>query len=126
MLYGLGVDCVKVARIAESLAKPRFAQWVFSAEERALVEATGTNSKKAEETAAANFAAKEAFLKAAGVGLGGFALQEMAALREESGKPYYALSGKALEFCEKNGLCAHLSLSHEDGLAVAVAILEKK
>lgn len=124
MIYGIGTDLVKVERIAKSMEKPRFAQWVFTEEERALLDSIGGEGK-ANETAAANFAAKEAFLKAAGVGLGGFALSEMAALREESGRPYYKLSGAAASYVEKNGLTAHLTLGHEDGMAIAVAILEK-
>ncbi|MDL2293073.1 holo-ACP synthase [Ruminococcaceae bacterium OttesenSCG-928-D13] len=124
MIYGVGVDCVQVARIAKSMEKPRFAERVFSEAERALFEQIGAEAKR-DETAAANFAAKEAFLKACGVGLGGFALSEIAALRRESGAPYYQLSGAALAFCEENGLAAHLSLTHEGGMAVAFAVLEK-
>ena len=41
------------------------------------------------------FAAKEAFLKAAGTGLGGFALSELALLRAENGAPYFELQGRA-------------------------------
>lgn len=124
MIFGIGVDCVKVARIAHSMEKPRFAKWVFSQAEQDMLAELG-EGEKANESAAANFAAKEAFLKAAGVGLGGFALSDMAALRHENGMPYYQLSGTAAEFCEKNGLKPHLSISHEDGLAVATALLEK-
>ncbi len=56
-------------------------------EEQALLAALG--DKHRAETAAANFAAKEAFLKAAGTGLGGFAMPELAVLRRESGAPYF-------------------------------------
>ena len=75
--------------------------------------------------AAACFAAKEAFLKAAGTGLGGFPLAELQALRKESGAPYYALEGSAAEWLQAQGLRAHLSLTHEAGLAAAMTVLEK-
>lgn len=124
MIYGIGVDGAAIGRIAKSMEKTRFLQRVFSAEEQALLAAIAAEGKR-RETAAANFAAKEAFLKAAHVGLGGFALNEIAALRAESGMPYYRFSGAAAAFCEERGLAAHLSLSHEEGLAIAFAVLEK-
>ena len=77
------------------------------------------------ESAAANFAAKEAFLKACGTGLAGFALNEIAALRDERGAPYLAFSGRTAEFMETNQLSAHLSLTHEADLAAAFVVLER-
>ncbi len=77
------------------------------------------------ESAAADFAAKEAFLKAAGTGLSGFAMPQIEALRKPSGAPYYAFSGGAAAWMQKNGLTAQLSLTHENGLAAAFCILEK-
>ena len=84
--------------------------------------------KKANQTGFACkscFAAKEAFLKAAGTGLGGFPLAELQTLRKESGAPYYALEGSAAEWLQAQGLRAHLSLTHEAGLAAAMTVLEK-
>lgn len=124
MIYGIGVDSAAIGRIAKSMEKTRFLERIFSTEEQALLTAIAAEGKR-RETAAANFAAKEAFLKAAHLGLGGFALCEIAALRAESGMPYYRLSGAAAAFCEAHGLTAHLSLTHEDGLAIAFAVLEK-
>ena len=60
---------------------------VFAPAEQALLSALG--EKRRAETAAANFAAKEAFLKAVGTGLGGFVLCDLAVLRRESGAPYF-------------------------------------
>ena len=76
-------------------------------------------------SAAANFAAKEAFLKAAGTGLSGpFALCEIEAIRLESGAPAYRFSGKTAEWVQARGLAARLSLSHEGGMALAFCVLE--
>ena len=83
------------------------------------------SSPRRAASAAANFAAKEAFLKACGKGLGGFALADIQVLRAESGAPYYALKGAAAAHMAENGLHVSLSLSHEDGLAAAFAVLEK-
>ncbi len=96
MVFGIGVDCVKLARVAKSMEKPHFLAGVFSAEEQALL--AGLGGKKRLESAAACFAAKEAFLKAAGRGLGGFNLREIAALRRDTGAPYYHLTGAAAEY----------------------------
>ena len=81
--------------------------------------------RKQPESAGANFAAKEAFLKACGTGIGGFALCEIQVLRKESGAPYYALTGQAAAWLEENRITAHLSLSHDGGLAQAFTILEQ-
>ena len=76
-------------------------------------------------SAAADFAAKEAFLKAAGTGLAGpFALCEIEAVRLESGAPEYRFSGGSARWMAAHGLRASLSLSHDGGMALAFCILE--
>ena len=95
------------------------------AERAALALAPDTPlSRHQVESAAADFAAKEAFLKAAGTGLSGFALDEIQAVRRESGAPEYRFSGRAAEWMAQRGLRAQLSLSHEGGLALAFCVLE--
>ena len=74
---------------------------------------------------AADFATKEAFLKAAGTGLREpFALREIEAVRLESGAPAYRFSGATARWVADHGLTAHLSLSHDGGMALAFCILE--
>ena len=124
MVAGIGVDCVKVSRMEKSLTRPSFVGKVFCREEQDFLESLAGNKRV--ESAAACFAAKEAFLKAVGVGLGGFALGDIAALRNPAGAPYYVFSGTAAQYVADQGLTAHLSLTHEDGLAMAFAILEKR
>ena len=76
-------------------------------------------------SAAADFAAKEAFLKAAGTGLREpFSLCEIEAVRLPGGAPAYHFSGRSAQWVEAHRLRAHLSLSHEDGMAMAYCILE--
>lgn len=123
MIYGIGTDLCDVGRIEKSIARPAFLQHVYTpAEQELIVAHTG---KKQAETAAANFAAKEAFLKACGTGLSEFSMAEIAALRQPSGAPYLEFTGKAARFMAQNHLQAHLSLTHEAGLAGAFVVLER-
>ena len=122
MIAGVGVDMVCIQRMEKSLCSEAFWQRVFGEEERAFLEALSPAKRAA--SAAANFAAKEAFLKACGVGLGGFAPADIQALRGEKGAPCYRLCGAAAAFAKEKGLRASLSLSHEGGLAIAFAVLE--
>ena len=123
MILGIGIDLCAAARIEKSLGKPAFCDYVFAPAEQALLGNLG--GKRRAETAAANFAAKEAFLKAAGTGLGGFALPELALLRAANGAPYFELSGRAAAWAKQRGLTVHVSLTHENGLASAVVVLEE-
>ena len=92
-----------------------------------LAEEEGTARRTAHTvaSAAADFAAKEAFLKAAGTGLREpFSLCEIEAVRLPGGAPAYHFSGRSAQWVEARRLRAHLSLSHEDGMAMAYCILE--
>ena len=123
MIFGIGTDLCAADRMAEKLQKPAFVQRVFSPAEQALLNERGGTHRA--ETAAANFAAKEAFLKAAGTGLREpFSLCEIEAVRLESGAPAYHFSGQTAEWMQAHGLSARLSLSHEGGMALAFCTLE--
>lgn len=124
MIFGVGIDLCDAGRLEKSLAKQSFLDHVFAPSEQALLASLG--EKRRAETAAANFAAKEAFLKAAGTGLGGFAMPELAVLRQKSGAPYFALTGAAAVWVREQGLTVHVSLTHERGLANALVLLEKE
>ncbi len=130
MIYGIGCDLCSIQRIEKSLLGGHgatFARRVYGPAEQALLQlpwdAAPVTSLR--QRAAANFAAKEAFLKAAGRGLGGFDLAEIQALRKESGAPYYAPEGAVKAWLEENGLTAHLTISHEGDTALAVCLLEQ-
>lgn len=124
MIFGVGIDLCDADRLEKSLAKQSFLDHVFAPSEQALLASLG--EKRRAETAAANFAAKEAFLKAAGTGLGGFSMPELAVLRQKSGAPYFALTGAAAAWVREQGLTVHVSLTHERGLANALVLLEKE
>ena len=72
------------------------------------------------------FAAKEAFLKAAGTGLREpFSLCEIEVLRLPSGAPVYRFSGRTAAWVEEHHVTARLSLSHDGGMALAFCVLEQ-
>ena len=132
MIYGIGCDLCSTARMAKSLGGahgPAFAARVFGPSEREALGLTGSIpdplSAHKSASAAADFAAKEAFLKAAGTGLREpFSLCEIEAVRLPGGAPAYRFSGRSAQWVEARRLRAHLSLSHEDGMAMAYCILE--
>ena len=133
MIYGIGCDLCETARMARSLGgahRDTFAARVFGPAERqalGLAEGeTGPLSAHRVASAAADFAAKEAFLKAAGTGLAGpFSLCEIEAVRLESGAPEYRFSGGSARWMAEQGLQARLSLSHDGGMALAFCVLER-
>lgn len=113
-----GIDLVEVARIRKSMQNPRFVMRVFSPEEQALLAARNGSA----QTAAANFAAKEAFAKALGTGVRGFALNEVSLLRDELGKPFFSLCGAAYAIVKQNNLTLAVSVTHTREYASAVVI----
>lgn len=74
---------------------------------------------------AARFAAKEAYGKATGLGIGPTGeLVEIEVKNLENGRPDLVFSGKAQEFFAKQGTKeVHLSLSHDGDVAIANVIL---
>jgi holo-[acyl-carrier protein] synthase len=75
---------------------------------------------------AKRFAAKEAFAKALGTGIGrvvGF--QDLTIRNNENGKPYFIPSEKLRQYLiEKSIKHAHLSISDESQNAIAFVVLE--
>ena len=133
MIYGIGCDLCDTARMAKSLGGPHgstFAARVFGpAEREALGLSEGNSSPLSAHkaaSAAADFAAKEAFLKAAGTGLREpFSLCEIEVLRLPSGAPVYRFSGRTAAWVEEHHVTARLSLSHDGGMALAFCVLEQ-
>lgn len=120
MDFFTGIDLVEVERIEESLSHERFVQRVYSEKEQALLLSKQGRSKA--QTAAANFAAKEAFSKSLGTGVIGFSLNEVSILRDEKGCPFIELAGKALEIAKRENFRFSVSLSHTDKQATAIVI----
>jgi holo-[acyl-carrier protein] synthase len=74
---------------------------------------------------AARFAAREAVMKALGLGLGAFGFHEVWVERAASGAPSLAVTGRAAELASAAGVSRwHLSVSHSELVAVAYVVAE--
>ena len=123
-MKGLGIDVCEIARIEKAIRdNGNFLTRYYTAEERAYLQQRGNT---AAQSAAAMFAAKEAFLKALGVGLsGGIAMADVGVIHAEGGRPQYALAPRAQNALTAAGArAAHLSLTHDGGVAAAVCVIE--
>ena len=121
------IRCISIDPVAHAAA---FVRRVYGPAEQAalgILEASPAplNAHRL-ASAAADFAAKEAFLKAAGTGLREpFSLREIEAVRQENGAPAYRFSGQTAAWVAQHRLRARLSLSHEGGMALAFCTLEQ-
>ena len=119
-----GIDIIDVKRIEQSLkSNERFAAKVFTEREIDYCE-----SKKARrfESYAARFAAKEAFMKAIGVGmLNGAGFTEIEVINDgATGEPHLCLHGGAADlYRQNNGASLSVSLSHTSETALASVVL---
>ncbi len=123
MIFGLGTDIIKVDRFEKMVAKGRkYLKTIFTESEMKYCE---SKTRKSEHYAA-RFAAKEAVLKAMGMGWrDGYTFSEIEILNDELGKPMVFLYGKVKDFFQKQKLKQiTISLSHSKENAIAVAILE--
>ena len=126
MIYGVGVDLVRVDRLARVLERfgERFLQRVFTDREIAYCQ---SKAKQGVYQLAQRFAAKEAFSKALGVGLreGGIRWRDVEVLPDARGKPEIQVAGRAAQLCKELDIRGmHLSLTDEGNHAVAVVVLE--
>jgi len=125
MIQGIGIDLVENERIEKIINKwgQKFLQRVFSENE---INYCGRHIQ-ASLHYGARFAAKEAFLKALGIGLGrGVKLREIEVVHDDQGKPDFLLHGEANLQIEKRKIKRiNLSMTHTKNYATAIVILEK-
>ena len=119
---GIGIDAVDLPRFRRVLERrPTIVERVFTPAELAYAE---TSADPAPHLAA-RFAAKEAVLKALGVGIGAVGWREMEVVRADGGAPSLSLTGRAAELGDERGVTRwHLSLSHTGQVAVASVVAE--
>ncbi|HCX84604.1 MAG TPA: holo-ACP synthase [Micrococcales bacterium] len=115
MIVGVGIDVVDVGRFVAALARtPRLRERLFTPPERELPDAS----------LAARFAAKEAIAKALGAPPG-LRWHDATVRRTPGAPPAVELRGTVADRADALGVTAwHLSLSHDAGIASAVAVAE--
>ncbi len=117
MKMSVGLDSVKIDRVAKCLRRERFLREVYAPKEQAQLEARGIPA----QTAAGYFAAKEAFAKALGTGLRGFSLQEVWVEYDKLGRPRLKVTGRAKRLLGLRRTA--LSITHTATDASAVVLL---
>lgn len=123
MIVGIGVDLVKIERVREMVGRhgDRARRRLFTPRE--LAECGGRSDPG--ECLAARLAAKEAGLKALGTGKAPGVLWTDVEITRGPGCPRITFTGVAGEHADRLGVeRAWVSLSHEDGMACAMVVLE--
>ena len=122
MILGIGVDAVSIERTKK--LKGRVLEKMFSQTE--LEEYSKMENAHEDVRAqflASRFAVKEAYAKARGTGFSDSVVpNEITTAKENDGRPYVVLSGKTLDNAPRSVI--HLSLTHEQPLAIAMVVLE--
>jgi holo-[acyl-carrier protein] synthase len=126
VIIGTGVDIAEIERIERALAArhgPRLRDRVFTEEEQLYCE---SRRRGRGQSYAARFAAKEATMKALGVGWGRHAAwHEIEVTRRRGERPELRLLGEALATARRLGVeRLSLSLTHAAGLALAFVVAE--
>ena len=114
-----GVDIVEIARVRQALERhgPGFQRRVFT-------DLEWQQCGRSYPSLAGRFAAKEAVMKALGVG--GMKFRDIEIVRTPSGKPEVRLSGRMQARADRLGVSrVAVTISHSRDNAVAVAIAER-
>jgi holo-[acyl-carrier protein] synthase len=119
-MLGIGVDLCEVDRMRAALARtPGLRTRVFTDDERAYCD----RRKDPTERYAARFAAKEAVMKAMGVGVGACKWREIEVAKAPSGAPSVRLHGGAQKLADERGIGGwRLTLTHTHRVAEAIAV----
>ncbi len=123
MIYGIGIDMVKIGRIRKASEKwgRKFFEKFLSQDEISYC----TEKNDPYPSMAVRFAAKEALIKAIGAEIN-INMKDIEIVNDKSGRPFIRVRSRLEEYFreEKIRRC-HLSLSHEKEFGVACVVLEK-
>jgi holo-[acyl-carrier protein] synthase len=123
-IYGVGLDLIRVERLQRALERwgERFAQRVFTAAERAAC----AQRRQQAPCLAMRFAAKEAFVKALGIGMRSPVHWRDIEVRSNAlGKPEIVLSARAAQYCQERHILGwHLSLTDDGDYGAALVVVE--
>lgn len=118
---GVGIDLLEISRLERALSRrPQLAERLFWPAE---IEASQASGRPAQHLAA-RFAAKEAALKA--LGIGGLRMREVEVGGGRGEPPRLVLHGSAAQIAASEGLELSVSLSHSRQLATAVVVARER
>jgi holo-[acyl-carrier protein] synthase len=124
MGIGVGLDLVKVERVAESLRGPHrehYLERIYT--EREVGACRGPSGRIEPERLAARFAAKEAAIKALPGAGEEVRLTDIEVISEPDGQVRLELTGRAAELAQGAGFGdLAVSLTHEGGIAAATVV----
>lgn len=119
----VGIDILDVVRMEKFVQNEHFLEKYFTPYEIDYV----AHNNRQTLSLAGIFSAKEAFLKALGIGIGGgIDLNDIEIRHEESGKPYLQVLSSTSQIMLKtmNVSDIQISISHSDEMATAICIVE--
>lgn len=127
MIFGTGIDAVEISRIRISLKNPKFLSRIATPEEIKFAKKYSESPLRFAEFVAGRFAAKEAFSKALGLGIGEkVSFKDLSVLAKPNGAPFVKVSSKLQKLLKSLKIKKiHLSITHTRQTAYAVVILEK-
>lgn len=118
MIVGIGIDVIELERIAASINKnSRIINRILTDREQQFFNKLHSQKRRI-EFLAGRFAAKEAFAKATGEGIGKLSFQHIHVLPNQKGAPQIQVEG-----FEKQNI--FLSISHSRDYAVAQVVIEQ-
>ena len=129
MIFGIGTDLVSIDRIADSYRRfgRHFVERILMPRELAVFDRLPEREPRRIRFLAQRFAAKEAIVKALGTGFShGMWVRDCGVVANEWGRPDVIWSERGAKRAAELGAGAgHITLTDEQGLIVAVAVLEK-
>lgn len=119
-MIGIGTDLVELERFRTTLERtPGIKERSFTQGERAYADSKNDPT----ERYAVRWAAKEAVMKAMGVGLGEVTMSHIEVVRAENGAPSIVLHDTAASKAAELGIAEFkITLTHTETLAQAIAI----
>jgi len=124
LIIGCGIDLVKIERLEKIIKKwgDNFIFSIFTSLEKEYCEKKKGNKY---QSYAGKFAAKEALLKALGLGLRKANWKDIEIKNDKLGQPIIETSGKLKNIASAKGISKYfISISHTKEYAIAQVILE--
>ncbi|QVK17267.1 holo-ACP synthase [Mycoplasmatota bacterium] len=115
MIIGIGTDLLEIERLKKGSHK-NLVKRILTDKEIEIYDGY-KNEKRKIQFLAGRFAAKEAYSKALGTGIGLITFKDIEVLNDACGKPYIQI---------ENDTRIHLSITHTDNYAQAFVVLENK